>query len=209
MTRASRRRCRRAGSGGRSWVAFHADSNWPVEKPGFVHRSRSVRLASLSAGTPRQLHLDPPALAENVNAVAVLAERELPPLNLPQPMDAGVTPSTERVGPWPLRLDEPRQLLRHRRRVRAPPPSHQRLKTDPWLRGGFYRRSQHFLGPGSCVVVVSSCREGPGRRPQSARRQRFMELRERGGGPAGCPRGRCCPHHGEKLGAWLQGLPPR
>ncbi|GAA3134195.1 hypothetical protein GCM10020255_008790 [Rhodococcus baikonurensis] len=32
-----------------------------------------------------------------------------------------------------------------------------------------------------CVVVISSCEEGPGRRPQSAKRQRFMELRGRGG----------------------------
>jgi hypothetical protein len=30
-----------------------------------------------------------------------------------------------------------------------------------------------------CVVVVSSCEEGAGRRPQSAKRQRFVELRER------------------------------
>ena len=46
--------------------------------------------------------------------------------------------------------------------------------------GGFYRRSQHFLDLG---VVLSSSRrvkKGPGRRPQSAKRQRFMELRERG-----------------------------
>jgi TIR domain len=28
--------------------------------------------------------------------------------------------------------------------------------------GGFYRRSQHFLDPGGCVVVVSSCEEGAG-----------------------------------------------
>lgn len=36
------------------------------------------------------------------------------------------------------------------------------------------------LGSGGCVGIVASCEEGPGRRPQSAKRQRFMELRARG-----------------------------
>jgi transposase, IS30 family len=47
--------------------------------------------------------------------------------------------------------------------------------------GGFYRRSQQL--PGCLGVVLSSSRrvkKGPGRRPQSAKRQRFTELRGRG-----------------------------
>ena len=36
------------------------------------------------------------------------------------------------------------------------------------------------LGSGGCVVLVASGEEGSGRRPQSAKRQRFMELRARG-----------------------------
>jgi hypothetical protein len=33
---------------------------------------------------------------------------------------------------------------------------------------------------GGCVVIVRRVKKGPGRRPQSAKRQRFVELRGRG-----------------------------
>ena len=44
--------------------------------------------------------------------------------------------------------------------------------------GGFCRPSQHFLDPGG-VLLSRGVKKGPGRRPQSAKRQ-LMELRERG-----------------------------
>jgi hypothetical protein len=62
-------------------------------------------------------------------------------------------------------------------------------------------------------VVLSSSRrvkEGAGRRPQSAKRQRFVELRQRGwsilaaAGEVGVSS-----DDGEQLVAWLQDLPPR
>jgi lambda repressor-like predicted transcriptional regulator len=46
--------------------------------------------------------------------------------------------------------------------------------------GGFYRPSQHFLGCGVVLSSSSRVKKGPGRRPQSAKRRWFVELRERG-----------------------------
>ena len=46
--------------------------------------------------------------------------------------------------------------------------------------GGFYQRSQHFLDPGGCVVVVSSCEEGAGAASAVGQASAVVELRERG-----------------------------
>ena len=54
-------------------------------------------------------------------------------------------------------------------------------KTDPLSAGRFLADGRNTSHDHSGVVLSSRrVKRGPGRRPQSAKRQRFMELRERG-----------------------------
>jgi len=76
--------------------------------------------------------------------------------------------------------------------------------------GGFYRRSQHFLDSGGCVVVLSSCEDGAGAASAVGQASAVHgTTRTRMEHPRRGSLGRSFPYHGEQLVTRLPDLPPR
>jgi hypothetical protein len=110
----------------RRLILRRAVTGWPLSAVLSPRKgwARPVDGSAVVLGAFRLFDLDPGAFPDQVDAVAVFAERELSTLSLPEPLQAGVAPVVDRVGAWPFRFDVSRQLFGHGAWVGASPSGH-------------------------------------------------------------------------------------